>query len=139
MEAVNAAVENVPGSLSKYSPAESRPAPILEMERRQRDVFKNSTGTDGSAHAAEAPKYARDLALRDDAQVVVVHAFEPVSTYLGEPWLHRVMACHYAAGREVADQAVRELQDAGIDVGVEVLEGPPADATLRVAEVCSVT
>ena len=33
--------------------------------------------TDGSSDAEEALKYARDLALRDDAQVVVVHAIPP--------------------------------------------------------------
>ena len=91
--------------------------------------------TDGSPHAEEALKLARDLALRHDSQVVVVHAFEPVSTYLGEPWLNRVIACHTSAGRDVADLAARELQAAGVDVIVEVLEGPPADAILRVAGV----
>ena len=91
--------------------------------------------TDGSTHAHEALRYARDLALRHDAEVVVIHAFEPVSTYLGEPWLHRVMACHVAAGRDIADLAARVLLEAGVDVEVEVLEGPPADAILRVADV----
>ncbi len=91
--------------------------------------------TDGSTHAHVALRYARDLALRHDAEVVVIHAFEPVSTYLGEPWLHRVMACHVAAGRDIADLAARELLEAGVDVEVEVLEGPPADAILRVADV----
>ena len=37
--------------------------------------------TDGSSHAEKALEYARDLALRDDAQMIVVHAFEPVPTY----------------------------------------------------------
>lgn len=91
--------------------------------------------TDGSPHAEEALKYARDLALPHDAQVVVVHAFEPVSIHLGEPWLNRVMACNISLGREVADLATQELQEAGVDVIVEVLEGPPADAILRVAGV----
>jgi len=91
--------------------------------------------TDGSPHAEEALRFARDLALRHDSQVVVVHAFEPVSIHLGEPWLNRVMACHISLGREVADLAAQELEEAGVDVIVEVLEGPPADAILRVADV----
>ncbi len=91
--------------------------------------------TEGSSCSQEALKYTQELALRHDAQVVVVHAFEPVSAYLGEPWLHRVVACHFAAGGEVVDLAVHEFQEAGIDVEVEVLEGPPADAILRLAEV----
>jgi nucleotide-binding universal stress UspA family protein len=89
--------------------------------------------TDGSVHAMEALKYARDLAQSHGSQVIVVHAYQPVSTYLGEPWLHRVVACHVATGRELADLAVQELEGAGIEVEMEVLEGPPADAILHVA------
>ena len=91
--------------------------------------------TDGSAHADEALAYARELALRDDAQVFVVHAFEPVPSYLGEPWGGRVTARHVAAGEDVAKRAAQRLQEAGVDVIVEVLEGPAADATVRVADV----
>ena len=91
--------------------------------------------TDGSAHAQAPAVYAQELALRDDAQVIVVHAFEPVPTYLGEPWEGRVAARHAAAGREVADDAARRLREAGVDIIVEVLEGPPANAILNVADV----
>jgi nucleotide-binding universal stress UspA family protein len=90
---------------------------------------------DGSSHAEEAFKCARDLALRDDARVIVVHAFEPVPTYVGEPWGDRVMARHITVGRRVADTAAQKLQEAGQDVVIEVLEGPPADAILKVADV----
>jgi nucleotide-binding universal stress UspA family protein len=91
--------------------------------------------TDGSAHAEEALKYARDLASRDRAQVIVVHAFAPVPSYLGDPWQDRAMARHVAAGHQIATDAAQTLQEADLDVIVEVLEGPPADAVLRVADV----
>ena len=91
--------------------------------------------TDGSSHAEEALKYAQRLALRDNAQVIVVCAFEPVPLYLGEPWRDQFITHHVSEGREVASHAVQELQEAGVDVVVEVLEGPPADAILRVAKV----
>lgn len=91
--------------------------------------------TDGSPDAEEALTYARDLALRDGAQAIVVHAFEPVPTYLGEPWGDRVVARHVSMGRDVANNAAQELDKAGVDVIVEVLEGPPADAILKVTEV----
>ena len=45
------------------------------------------------------------------------------------------MARHIAAGQEVANEAAQKLQEAGVDVIVEVLEGPPADAILRVSDV----
>jgi nucleotide-binding universal stress UspA family protein len=91
--------------------------------------------TDGSPDAEQALTYARDFALRDGAQVIVVHAFEPVPRYLGDPWWDRVAARHVSAGQEVADNAAQSLQKAGIDIIVEVLEGPPADAILKVADV----
>lgn len=91
--------------------------------------------TDGSSHAKEALKYARDLALRDGAQVIVVHAFAPVPSYVGDPWEDRAMARHVSAGHQVANEAAQKLQEAGLEVIVEVLEGPPADAILRVADV----
>ncbi len=91
--------------------------------------------TDGSSSAAKALEYARDLALRDDAQVIVLHAFEPTPSYLGEPWGKRVMALNIASAREVAEEATQKLLETGVDVIEEVLEGPPADAILRVADV----
>jgi nucleotide-binding universal stress UspA family protein len=91
--------------------------------------------TDGSSDAEAALIYARDLALRDGAQAIVVHAFEPVPTYLGKPWGDRVTARHVSMGRDVANNAAQELERSGVDVIVEVLEGPPADAVLRVAKV----
>lgn len=91
--------------------------------------------TDGSSHAEEALGYAKELALRDGAQVVVVHAFEPVPTYLGDPWEDRVYGRHVAAGREVAELAAEKLAAVGVEVVVEVLEGPATDAILRVADV----
>jgi nucleotide-binding universal stress UspA family protein len=91
--------------------------------------------TDGSLDARQAQAYAQDLALRDDAAVIVVHAFDPVPSYLGDPWWGRVAARHISAGQEVADRAAKSLREAGIDVTVEVLEGPTADAILKVADV----
>jgi nucleotide-binding universal stress UspA family protein len=75
--------------------------------------------TDGSKHARRALEYAGDLALRDRALVIVVHAFEPAPRYLG---------------RLIANRAKEKLEDAGVDVETEVLQGPPAEAIMRVAK-----
>jgi len=91
--------------------------------------------TDGSPHAEEALKYARDLALRDDAQVIVVHAVPPTPAYLGEPGRQQFISCSVAEGEQVANHAAEKLRKAGADVIIEVLEGPPADAILRVSDV----
>jgi nucleotide-binding universal stress UspA family protein len=89
--------------------------------------------TDGSLHSAEALRFARELALEGAAQVFVVHAVAQAPTYLGEPWLPMYTRDAHTAGRKVADQTADELQLAGVEVFIEVLEGPPADAILRVA------
>jgi len=91
--------------------------------------------TDGSSHAEEALKYARELALRDDAQMIVVHAVPQVPAYLGEPQWQELASRNVAEGEQVAGHAAENLRKAGVDVIVEVLEGPPADAILRVADV----
>ena len=91
--------------------------------------------TDGSPDAKEALAYARDLALRDGAQVIIVQAFRPVPTSLGEPWGGQIIVRHTTAAREIANEAAQELRKAGLEPIVEVLEGPPADAILRVADV----
>ena len=91
--------------------------------------------TDGSPDAEQALVYARNLALRDDAEVFVVHAFEPVPTYLIDPTESRLWARHIASGEEVAHEAARQLQESGVRVTTEVLEGPAADAILKVADV----
>lgn len=80
-------------------------------------------------------KYARDLALRDDAQVIVVHAVPQVPTHLGEPQWQELASRNVAEGEQVAGHATENLRKADVDVIVEVLEGPPADAILQVAKV----
>lgn len=89
--------------------------------------------TDGSPNVEGALDYARDLALRDDAQVVVVYAFPSVPGYLGEPWRERFIESNVAEGQRVANLATGRLRAAGLDVVVDVLEGPPADAIVRAA------
>jgi nucleotide-binding universal stress UspA family protein len=91
--------------------------------------------TDGSADAQEAANYARDLALRDEGQVIVVYAFEPISDYLGEPHGSQTSAERVSQGQRIAQEAAGRLEQAGVDVIIEVLEGPAAQAILNVSDV----
>jgi nucleotide-binding universal stress UspA family protein len=86
--------------------------------------------TDGSARGEKALAFARDLALRDGAQVIVVHAFASVPTYLGEPWRGDIIARVVSEGRRVAAAVAEKLEKAGLEVVIEVLEEPAADAIL---------
>ncbi len=90
--------------------------------------------TDGSDHSKEALKYAQALAVRDDTQVIVVHAFRSASPYLEGETRDNLIARYVAEGRAVAREAVEELEKVGVDTMVELLEGPPTNAILRVVE-----
>ena len=90
--------------------------------------------TDGSPDAREALKYTRDLALRDDGQVIVVHAFEVLPSFLERSRRDELVVRQTIEGERLASEAVQKLQEAGVEVIVEVREGPAADAILRVAE-----
>ena len=87
--------------------------------------------TDGSPAADEALGYALDLAVRYDAQVIVVYAYDPVHKSLGSPFQDEYIESHMNEGKQITEQAAQKLQEANVDV---VLEGPAADAILRVAD-----
>jgi nucleotide-binding universal stress UspA family protein len=105
------------------------------VEEDMIEFSKILLATDGSPNGEGALRYACDLALRYDAQVIVVHAYSPLPTYLGEPWGAQVIEKSITEGRKVADRVAERLREAGVEVVVEVLEGPPADTILRVADV----
>jgi nucleotide-binding universal stress UspA family protein len=89
--------------------------------------------TDGSASALAAADLAQELASRLQAEVIVVSAYQTVPRYLGEPELSQRLAEHVAQGEALTDPLVARMSEAGVQAVAEVLEGPPADAILRVA------
>ncbi|MDQ7820368.1 MAG: universal stress protein [Armatimonadota bacterium] len=91
--------------------------------------------TDGSAHARRATRLAADLARRYGARVIVVTAFDPIPRDLGSPYQEDLMARRTASAEAVAKDAGRVLDEVGVSHEEEVLEGPAADAILRVARV----
>ncbi len=89
---------------------------------------------DDSPAAKKAVNYAEQLAKLTHAQILVVHAYPKIPDYLGEPNLSQTIARHLEKAEELVEPMIKQLQDAGIDVIPEILEGPPADAILRVAD-----
>jgi nucleotide-binding universal stress UspA family protein len=98
------------------------------MDAYQRIVV----AVDGSPHSDRAVSHARTLAGRFGAQLFLVHAFAPLSELVGYERYERVVSRRTLAGQAVLDHARKEL--GAIPAEVELLEGPPADAILRVAE-----
>lgn len=90
---------------------------------------------DGSDHSNRAVSVAQDIALKYNAAIRIVYAFHPISKVLGSPTLEDLMQRETAEGNEIAKEAAEPLRAAGLDPHIEILEGPPADAILRVAHV----
>lgn len=90
---------------------------------------------DGSEHSKRAATIAQDIALKYGGMIRIVYAFQPISKILGSPTLEDLMQRETAQGNAIAAEAAKPLREAGLDPHIEVLEGPAADAILRVAEV----
>jgi nucleotide-binding universal stress UspA family protein len=89
---------------------------------------------DASPASARAVECARKLAKLTDATVLLVHAYPKVADYLGEPNLSNTIAKHLERANELVEPLAESLKADGIVTITEELEGPPADAILRVAE-----
>ena len=90
---------------------------------------------DGSAHAQRALDCAQDLAQKYGAQLILVHAFHPIPKDWGSPFLEEAEARARGTGEKVIQEAQSRLRDTALQVITEMLEGPPAEAILRVANV----
>jgi len=108
---------------------------VFLVEEGQTMFRKILLATDGSRDAAEASRYAQELALRDDAQVFLVHVIPSVPAYVGDPWQQEAISQNVLEGEKVTEPIARQLKEAGVDVVVEMVEGSPADGILRVADV----
>lgn len=89
---------------------------------------------DGSDYANRALDLARDLAIKYNARLRVMHVYPPVSDLLGYSEIERIVAERTRVGQAILDAALERLQGSGLDVRSELLEGPEAEAILNVAQ-----
>jgi len=98
-------------------------------------MFKNILlGVDGSEHALRAAKVAGELARKLGSDVWVVACFDPVPAYLGEPNLQQAMNLRLQQAEEILNPALEEIGKIPGALRKEILEGPPAEAILHVAQ-----
>ena len=90
---------------------------------------------DGSHHSERALETAIHMARSDGASIHVVYAYDKLPDYLGEPNLQEVLNRVLSAARALMDSAAQQAHDQGVAVTSDVLEGPAAEAILRVAEI----
>lgn len=89
---------------------------------------------DGSEHSQKAARLAGDLARQSGASLRIVHTYEAVPDYLGEPFSQEILSRRTLQADETMKQAVALVGEVA-DLRTEVLEGPPAEAILEVARV----
>jgi nucleotide-binding universal stress UspA family protein len=93
-------------------------------------VFAN----EGSSAADRALLYVEHLAKKDDAEVIVLHAFEVPDRYITTEAYDELHASFEKASWAVVDEAVEELEGGGVLARGLVREGSAARIILEVAD-----
>ncbi len=100
-------------------------------------MFQNILlAVDGSERAWKAAQLAAEITHCAPAPVTlrIVVAYDPIPAYLGEPNLQKAIDARMTDAESVLMQALKVIGEVPADVHTEILEGPAADAILRVAE-----
>ena len=100
-------------------------------------MFKNILlAVDGSELSWKAAKMTAEITHCLSAPVTlrIVVAYDPIPGYLGEPNLQNAIDERMKEAEAVMQQALAVIGEIPAEIHTEILEGPPADAILRVAE-----
>jgi nucleotide-binding universal stress UspA family protein len=89
---------------------------------------------DGSAHSRKALDTAINLAQCEHSQLKVLYAFDQVPVVLGDDETARFIERAMNKGRELLAEAMLRLRDTGLNFSTDTVEGPAAEAILRVAQ-----
>jgi nucleotide-binding universal stress UspA family protein len=100
------------------------------------DSFKNILlAVDGSEQSMKAAQVAADLTRSLDAALILPTVFEHVPGILGDIEREKVIAAHMSEAEQIIEAALEIIGDVPGEIKQEILEGPPADAILRVQEI----
>ena len=86
---------------------------------------------DGSPAVERLIIYTEHLARRNDAQVVVVHAYEPPEAYEWTEAYAKLREQYELVAQEVVDDAVDALAKAGVRATGDLRQGDPATTSLE--------
>lgn len=91
---------------------------------------------DGSESSCKAAHLVAKISRCSPAPLVVriVTAYDPIPPYLGEPNLQQAIDERMKEAEAVVAQAIQAIGETPAEIHTEILEGPAADAILRVAE-----
>ena len=89
---------------------------------------------DGSGHSRKALDTAIAMAQCVHGKIKILYAFDRVPLVLGDDETARFIERAMNKGREMLSEATRQLRDTGIEFSPDTMEGPAAEAILRVAQ-----
>jgi nucleotide-binding universal stress UspA family protein len=89
---------------------------------------------DGSDHSQKALDLAVKIARDSDGQLKVLFAFDKVPTIFGDDETEHFIERAMSKGRDILGEATAHLHEAGVEFSTIIVEGPAADAILRVAQ-----
>ena len=89
---------------------------------------------DGSAHSRHALQVAADLARCTQAALRIIYVYDMLPVYLGEPNFDNLLNRVLTEANAIVKEALEQIQAQGVPATGDVLEGPAAEAILRVAE-----
>lgn len=99
-------------------------------------VFKSILlAIDGSEHASRAAHLAGELARQMGSNLRVVTAFAPIPSFLGEPDRQRVISAHMRDTDSALEDALQQIGEIPGEIKTEIIEGPAAEAILKIAKV----
>ena len=90
---------------------------------------------DGSTGSERILLYAEHLARRDQAQIIIVHAYELPDDYGWTEGYADLAACYERIAAQVTQDALDAVQAAGVTVTTDVRQGNPVEAILDAARV----
>jgi nucleotide-binding universal stress UspA family protein len=91
-------------------------------------------GVDGSEHASHAAETAAELARSMKSNILrIVVAYDPVPSYLGEPNMQTAISARMEEAEMILKKAMDAVGKIPGEIHTEILEGPPAEAILDVA------
>lgn len=106
------------------------PQPITIGEGQFRSIL---VALDGSAESWRGLEIAAGLARTSQARLTLVHAWEPVSPGIGEPYLQERISTRVTHGELLLETASAYIAD--LSPACELIEGTPVQTILRAADV----
>ncbi len=90
--------------------------------------------TDGSPVAEREVLFAGHIARVEEAEVIVIHAYEPLERYQSFAGYEALDEHHRMVAHAVVNEAVQQLREDGVQARGEVRTGPAAEAIIAAAK-----